>query len=336
LRFSNRSAAGLRVIRVSFLQSMPQKKPQSRKKSKQEKKNPLTDPNQDGSQTKCNSDTKVHGAVEIHIPKNLLDQHKAEREEDAAAQITERAKNRGRERLKLVLEVLGFLVLCAYAGFTLWIACSTQGQLTVARNQFDAAQRNFEIDQRPWVALSDTTLTQPLQFTSNGASLAFKYTLSNAGRTPAIFVNIQSKLRPIQLTTYTGADFTNLLIDQCRPTPQMQDSTISFPGDPRLPVFPGDSALGVQMPQIGTKDLEAGWKASEAEHHALPGESPIALIVCVDYQFNFKQGHHQSRYAFQLGKPLSVGNGIYGGFSGFAPEGTYPDVRFMVMGQSVD
>lgn len=145
---------------------------------------------------------------------------------------------------------------------------ATIAQTHALNGQLAATQKGTEVAERPWVFMDGLTLTKPLQFTSAAGLLAFKYNLRNAGRTPAIFVSVQSELLPVNLITYSGEEFTELLIRQCKPTPQMEDTATSFPGDPRIPVFPTDTIQQVQRPEISKRGLESGWADAQSKRHA--------------------------------------------------------------------
>jgi hypothetical protein len=187
---------------------MPTKKSQSRKKSKQGKEKPLTDPNQDGGdRANYKSDIKVHGTIETHIPKDLLDQHIAERKEDAATHVAERIEDRRHENHKLLLEILGFLFVVIYAGLTGWMAISTAGQLKAARKATDAAEeqlklsrQQFILSQRPWLSARFAPWG-PLRIRPKGAMLEMTIDITNVGHSTAESVGYWASLIPDETET---------------------------------------------------------------------------------------------------------------------------------------
>jgi hypothetical protein len=203
-----------------------------------------------------------------------------------------------------------------------------------AKRQADASIRQFQATERPWVSIDDIT-SKPLQFVNATAMLIFRYNLRNTGRSPAIAVDVRSKLTPINLAIYSSDGLAKLLTDYCEPFSKQQDQAAKFP------IFPGDKIPGVQTPGLSPREVQAGLKSSDNDNYGVmsfKGRIPVALLVCVDYQFSFSPGHHQSRYAYQVAVPISPGEGIYVGFDGrgFVPEGTYPDARLLNMGQTAD
>ena len=149
----------------------------SGKKSKHGKKTPLSDPDQDRRQQhKDEASCYVHGAIEAHPPKSLIEKHDTERAENAATHVTERKEDRRRETYKLLLEGLTVLAVIVYAGLTYWQICLT-------RQSLKATRELFQRDQRPYIfatKLEIIGLAQPEN------RFFGTYDFINKGKTPAL------------------------------------------------------------------------------------------------------------------------------------------------------
>lgn len=134
-------------------------------KSKNHGNKPHPDPHQNSGQEnerKIRGDIHVHGEVEANLPPDLVKQHKAERNEDAA----QAQKN-------YIVQVVTLGVLILYASFTFW-----QGWLT--RELITQTQRNFESDQAPVIWTSPQS-----PIVEVGEKLKWDVLYSNYGRSPA-------------------------------------------------------------------------------------------------------------------------------------------------------
>ena len=131
-----------------------------------------------GQQQKDEASCYVHGAIEAHPPKSLVDQHNAERKEDAATHDAERKEDRRRETHKLFLEILTLMVLGIYTSIAIW-----QGYLT--RKAITNNAKQFQIDQRPYVWHSNVTDPANVKIVA-GQRMWINISLINFGRAPAL------------------------------------------------------------------------------------------------------------------------------------------------------
>ncbi len=97
-------------------------------------KKPHTHPNEgSGKQDPCNRDVRVHGAIEVHPPLSLIDQHNTERTEDK----TQQNKN-------YVISKLTLISVIVYAFLTLAVVVVGIFSNKISR---DAMRQS----QRPWI-----------------------------------------------------------------------------------------------------------------------------------------------------------------------------------------
>jgi len=126
---------------------------------------------------------RVHGAIEAHLPQDLLKKHDTERKEDAAEHVTERKEDRRSETYKLLLELGTFLAVVIYAFIALW-----QGVLT--RDIIKNTQENFIRDQRPyvWPAVIEEV---PMKVGQAGKADIY---FVNYGKKPALDIRLAVKI----------------------------------------------------------------------------------------------------------------------------------------------
>jgi hypothetical protein len=99
-----------------------------------------------------------------------------------------------------------------------------------------------------------------------------------------------------------------------------------FSGDS---IFPGSTLrrrdLGVISPQEVAADTRYGML-------------PISVVVCIEYKFPFAEPRHQTRYTYDLGKPLVDPRfpSRIAGTWGFKPIGTPEGVTLILIGVEAD
>lgn len=81
------------------------------------------------------------------------------------------------------LELLGFVVLCVYAAYTIRIYCANKKAADAAKRSADIAAQTMRIDERAWVNVS--VGKAPM---IDNSPLQIPVTLTNDGRTPALNV----------------------------------------------------------------------------------------------------------------------------------------------------
>jgi hypothetical protein len=198
-----------------------------------------------------------------------------------------------------------------------------------AKSAADTAGRSLELSERPWVSIDKKSMfiTKPLTFSSNNASMYISYSWTNTGHSPAMHIHSKNKLIALSMTKSPEAEAAErqaALCDPLRKIPRWRILEITiFPND----TFPFNEGLSLDQGEIA-----AGLKSRESGPAAHPGYISLVLIGCVDYQFSFAPGHHQTRYAFNIGSP-----GPFLMWKGdLKPEGTPPNIKLIYMSQSAD
>jgi hypothetical protein len=173
-----------------------------------------------------------------------------------------------------------------------------------AMESANTAKRQLQMSERPWVYATDWSLIEPLSFTEKGGKIGLGITLKNVGHSPAIHVRFVSKVMG------WGKDFLRQQAEYCD-----RWKTVPKGGLPGNTIFPGEQHPASYITGIDNDELRIALQKSE-----LPGKISPWLVACIDYEFPFDSEHHQTRYAFPLGRPEASGGWM--GF--FVPNGT-PD-----------
>jgi hypothetical protein len=171
-----------------------------------------------------------------------------------------------------------------------------------AQKSADAAKRQLQMSERPWVYATNWSLIEPLSFTEKGGVVRIAITLKNVGRSPAIHVRFISKIMG------WGKDFLRQQTEFCDSWKIVHKGQL--PGNT---IFAGEQLPANYVTDINSDELRIALQKSE-----LPGKISPWLVACIDYEFSFDSGHHQTRYAFPLGRPMASGGWM--GF--FVPSGT--------------
>lgn len=169
---------------------------------------------------------------------------------------------------------------------TLAIAAKTQAE--AASHTAIMTERQLEMSERPWVS-ADAEIISPFTFDIRGAHVSIQFILKNIGHSPAVGIWIE--------TTFfiLGQGHPNPVIEQKKVCDLIQQRS----PDPRslgYTLFPGD-----QISQNITVNLNAvDIKKFEKDIHA-PFIAPT-VAGCVDYKFEFSQGHHQTGFVYDVMK----------------------------------
>jgi hypothetical protein len=179
------------------------------------------------------------------------------------------------------------------------ITVFTAALVYVAYQQTKILSATNEMSQRPWISLVGLpVITSSLDVSpmprfprvpdSDGISVGLNLEVTNSGHSPARRVGVAASLFDISQTNLLREQET-LCAEFTKPNPsrgQIFETTL-FPGDKhtfqRVATFRSVSKLRER-----DKDKKAIFYA--------------ALVGCIDYQFMFEDGHHQTGFIFDLGR----------------------------------
>lgn len=195
-------------------------------------------------------------------------------EDEARAKRTER-----RDEQRLWVERATFIV-----GFLGLVGLLFTLQQT--RISTEAVTKQLELSERPWISV-DLVATRPLVFTEGSKiSIWAQFILKNLGHSPARAAQLRFEIVAVsdRRMGYTAQQ------DLCA-------SAYSVPGSVgiRHVIMPDEQV--VQLEHLNYLSPLA-----EGKDPQIPGRSILSLAVvgCVDYEFTFAEGSHQTGFFFDL------------------------------------
>ena len=171
-------------------------------------------------------------------------------------------------------------------------------------------------DQRPWVSV-EIELVSGLTWNENGASVTFKFILSNSGRTPALFTRVDAKFYS-HWGFGVAADQRAFAAQHSTRRGEFLNSTI-FPGQ-TLPL-----SISFSIPDDEIARAAANLTTDNPE---LAGWASPHLIGCASYESVLGGPRHQSGFTAELrrGVPLNPGGVVISRALGDIP---IHELRFM-------
>jgi hypothetical protein len=157
------------------------------------------------------------------------------------------------------------------------------GTLEATRTQADTARKEFELSERPWVYIKTLTPTgDGLTYDQRGARFSFNVVLENIGHSPAARTWIY--LEPYKFVVGKKIDFIAAQNQVCEPVKKKLSSANGL----GYTLFPGQEKPLDWDVFVPLKDITANMIA------------PQPMVGCVDYEFEFKSGHHQTPIIFTV------------------------------------
>lgn len=162
-------------------------------------------------------------------------------------------------------------------------AKALDAQLKISERLATTALRQFEITDRPWLAV-DIELISPLTFDEQGGYLTFRIFAKNVGRSLAINATVNTK---IVIPIFSGELSGQVIAEQLRVCQTVDSRFMSYA------VFPEQTFVSDRGFRLGQQELE---QSRIMNTDAVE----IYLVGCVDYQFSGHEAHHQTRFVYQV------------------------------------
>jgi hypothetical protein len=161
-----------------------------------------------------------------------------------------------------------------------------------AKKSADVAQAQLLYSSRPWVS-ANVQIAGAFTFGDKGANLPLLLTLKNIGHSVATRVSHWEDAIPVNGLNITAA--LSLQKQNC-------DARRSRSDNLGFVLFPGEEAkIGSTVgPSRGMLDK------TEPMDSGTPKTVIFILVGCVDYQFPLETVHHQTRFAYFIGRQSSV------------------------------
>lgn len=163
-----------------------------------------------------------------------------------------------------------------------------------AIQQARIAQQQLTLSERPWISV-DVRAVKPLVFSTSGAETDIQFMLRNLGHSPAKYVDFHFAALSIFGNIEEARSEQQRICDHMR--------ELSNSADIRDTILPGEKLMQGRAFRITKSEVDE-------KTYRFPMRSTILLAVvgCVDYQFTFAEGHHQTGFVFLVLQ--SNGSGI--------------------------
>lgn len=196
-------------------------------------------------------------------------------------EIQEQAKRDARDKARLRVEKDVFWVgLFGLVGLLFTLAQT--------RISTEAVKKQFELSERPWVSV-DLVAIRPLVFEGDSiASVWVQFAMKNLGHSPAHSAQLRFQVVevPDRSKGYTVQN------DLCVSTFSNHESVGT-----RHAIMPGEQVMQLEQ-------LKAIVPFARKKDPQIPGRSllSVAIVGCVEYEFTFAEGFHQTGFFFDLVK----------------------------------
>lgn len=257
-----------------------------------------------------------------------------EQEEKTAAPVqdTETQKTPARSEKHWIdyatisFELIGLVVLCVYAVYTIKIYRATKQSADAATSAAKTAANSLVLAQRPWIKINHRIVT-PLTFdvlrgSGPVAMMTVEDTLENVGQSVALNVFSWEDIIPMDTPNsfQTARARQAQWCDANRNQIQSMSGDMLFPKDP----FVQQSTIGPMMSVV--------YHAANSNTGDLRGKAAFILVGCVVYKSSFEplgSPTHQTRFMYWLGEPSKDG-----GFNPWVvPMGVADKLRLIMMSE---
>jgi hypothetical protein len=177
-------------------------------------------------------------------------------------------------------------------------------QARATRQSVSISQKEFEMNERPWVSpVGMPAIRSLLDLTPmpgfpkiaggyDGVSLGLDITVKNSGHSPARRIGL--------VANFVQSTDPNVFETQKKLCAQFQE-----PAPPKgiifeTTLFPGDDHT---FQRVVSFRFVSGLRTRDKDHKAI---FYGVVVGCIDYQFMFAEGHHQTGFIFDLGKKMPI------------------------------
>jgi hypothetical protein len=198
-----------------------------------------------------------------------------------------------RTQRAIVLITLGGIALALFTLRALNKSVSAANrQADAAATQAQTARQEFELSERPWVS-ADPIQFSDLTFDKTAGHFTIRFLLKNTGHSPAAHAHIEAQLTPIKVDQIfkEPLERQKQLCDAAR----YRNTTGEFAA---FTLFPGGQTTRDVVMSMAQADIaNAEFRPPNTKER--PFIVPI-IVGCIDYQFEFKPGHHQTGFLYTL------------------------------------
>lgn len=172
----------------------------------------------------------------------------------------------------------------------------THKQAIAAATQAAIAQQEFELSERPWVSVEPAQISD-LTFDGNGAHFSVVFVIKNIGHSPAAHSRLEAQLIIPEAANFVREPLQHQkeLCDKLRSSKDgLEFNTSTLFPDITRPIKADLSVNAIEL-QKGVDDLQ-----KEQNVKTRPFLMNLLVVGCVDYQFEFQKGNHQTGFIYSL------------------------------------
>jgi hypothetical protein len=219
---------------------------------------------------------------------------------DAKQEAQDRQNQTAQQQHTRFLSYITLAVLILEAGVFVYQARILGQSVDATKDATAATREALQGTQRPWVK-ADVSIADTLKIDDNAATTAVNISLTNVGRSPAIYVWVQTRL--IAVTSQMQPDkelrrMSERARHETRPADFGWGTTL----------FPDDTDVLNARITLDKKEIAAGL----GQPSMTPDSFGLALIGFVEYQFSMDSQRHQTGFTFwifrQDGEPIRAGD----------------------------
>jgi hypothetical protein len=174
---------------------------------------------------------------------------------------------------------------------TIAIACFTLTLWLSTNKLWKAGEKQLIATQRPWVYVERIEIAGDLTFSDGEGSIPLRVTLKNMGNSPGIRVSVNVKL--------VASNQIDLLAEQGQFAFQFRRTPDRSEVRPELTSWPGDRLVFPIVAWMNSVEMPRFKPFADASPFPI---SLLAIVGCVDYEFSFVEGHHQTALIYDLFK----------------------------------
>jgi hypothetical protein len=193
------------------------------------------------------------------------------------------------------LELVGLIVLCTYAAYTIKIYYANQSSADAAKSAAETAHDSLVLSNRPWLGIDGSiAVLEPLTVDKDGLHARVGFHIKNFGPGPALHIGTDEVIRNsaddvLPDGTVSFANFKREADVSCR----MADAATK-------PIVPDESGSGPYIFPNNSHLYESNLTTSPAPKQV----TRLDIVGCITYADQFKVIHH-TRFCFMGQKSIT-------------------------------
>ncbi len=172
---------------------------------------------------------------------------------------------------------------------TAWLVYATTGLRESTDKLWEASERQHVATQRPWVKVDSIRLASDLIFENGEGWIDLLVTVSNKGNSPGLRVRVDAKI--------VARNQISLLEEQAAFAANFRTDPMPSEFRPEITSWPGDQIEFRTRAWMNSLDMRRFKPLANNTPFPI---SLLTIVGCVDYEFSFSPGHHQTGLIYDL------------------------------------